>query len=232
MLAGPALTYRLLGTATDSLGPGLSRLERPALSYAAQAQLGYAASARLRLSGGLGYQEFATGYNAKINAARVQTVTTRQVQVFDNGTRRDSLVVVHSRDTIVGTEQKQLRQRDTYRYLVVPLQAQLRLGGAGRWSYHGLAGVALGLYLGGRTTEGSSACHCEQVSWPAARSPFRRATALLTLGAAAEYELRPGWHLQLQPVLQQSVLSITDDSRPARRPLGLSVQTGLRFDLP
>lgn len=230
-LAGPALTYRLLGTATSG-GPGLSRLERPAPSYAAQVQIGYAASPRLRLHAGLGYQTFATGYNAVVRSARVQTTTIRQVQIVYNGTRRDSLIVMYSHDSIVGTETRRLRQRDTYRYLTVPLQAQLRLGGTGRWSYAGLAGATLGLYLGGRTTEGSSACQCEQVSWQPGRGPIRRATLLLTLGAAAEYELRPGWHLLLQPVVQQALFSITDDSRPARRPLGLSVQTGMRFDLP
>lgn len=232
VLAGPALTYRLLGAAPDSNGAGLNLTERPALSYAAQLQLGFAASERLRLSGGLGYTEYATRYRAVLNVARVQTITTRQVRVFDNGTRRDSLIFVSSYDSIVGTEQQRLRLRNTYRYVTVPLQAQLRLGGTGRWTYYGLAGAALGLYVGGRTTEGGSACHCEQTRWQPGRSPFRLATALLTLGAAAEYELRPGWHLQLQPVVQQALFSITDDSRPARRPLGLSVQTGMRFDLP
>ncbi|GAB3823799.1 hypothetical protein GCM10028821_01860 [Hymenobacter jeollabukensis] len=230
--AGPALTYRLLGAATDSAGPGLSRLERPALGYAGQLQVGYAATPRLRLSTGLGYVEYATHFNAVVTAARVQTFTSRRVQVFSNGTRRDTLVFVTSHDSIVGTTRTSLRQRDTYRYLTVPLQARLRLGTAGRWSYDVLAGAALGLYLGGRTTQGSSACACEQISWRPGNSPFRVATALLTVGAAAEYELRPGWHVLLQPVLQQALHSISESPRPARRPLGLSVQTGMRFDLP
>jgi hypothetical protein len=232
VLAGPGLSYRQLQNDSASTNE-LARLERPALGYAVQAELGYALTPRLRVVTGLGYAEYATRLEAVVNKARIRTDSIWQVQIFDNGTRRDTLRFLTRRDTLLGYERVPLRQRDTYRYLTLPVQARFSLGQYGRWSYEVLGGAALGLYLGGRTTEGSGACNCEQTSWrPGQKSPFRVTSVLLTAGAAAEYQLRPGWHLLLQPVLHYSLSPITESPRPLRRPAALFVQTGLRFDLP
>ncbi|RTQ48847.1 hypothetical protein EJV47_14710 [Hymenobacter gummosus] len=231
LLGGAGVAYRQLGPARDSASRGLGRLERPAISYAAQLQVGYALTPRLCLSTGLGYTEYATRLNAVLNKPRIVSTSSIRVLVYDNGTRRDTLIYALHRDSLMGTDRVALRQRDTYRFVTVPLLAQYHLGTTGRLRYDVLGGAALGLYAGGRTSSGS-ACACEQVAGRTGPGGFRVASLLLTLGAAAEYQWRPGWHLQLQPVLQYSASSITQVPRPARRPVALFFQTGLRFDLP
>ncbi|GAB2951461.1 hypothetical protein GCM10027048_15560 [Hymenobacter coalescens] len=226
-LAGPGITHRVLG-AQGLPGRGVTELERPAVGYAAQVQLGYAATPRLRLSGGVGYTEYATRLNAVVNKSGYVSRTLRFMDV--DGVWRDSLLLVP--DSLAAGGTQRLNRRNTYRYFAVPLQAQYRLGTSGRLAYDVVAGATLGIYLGGRTTSGSP-CNCEQTTWRgAAGSPFRPFSFTLTAGANVEYEWRAGWYWQLQPVLHYGLKSLTVPGETARYPAALLFQAGLRIDLP
>jgi hypothetical protein len=205
VLAGPALSYRRL-SADSAYGAGLRRLERSAVSYAGQLQVSYALTPRWRLAAGLGYTEYATRYNYIL----------RRRAVYDS----------------LPPTQQSVQRRDTYRYLTLPLQARYEFGHGSRLRYGVLGGSTLGLYLGGRTSSGTS-CACQQQSWSATSSPYRRISVGVTVGGYARYQLAPRWTLLAQPSFTYSLLSASKPQMgPARRPFAAGLLTGFSFDLP
>ncbi|MCB2407898.1 hypothetical protein [Hymenobacter lucidus] len=124
--------------------------------------------------------------------------------------------------------------RDVYRFLTVPMQAQLTLRGGPRWRYGVLGGGTLAFLAGAQTTEGS-ACNCKQVQWPSVpeEMPFTRTNLLLTGGAFASYQFALGQWLTIRPQGQIFLNSLATPAsgRAARRPWGLGVQAGYSWDL-
>ncbi len=205
VLAGPTVSHRQLSADTQ-YSAGLRRLERAALSYAGQVQVSYALTPRLQLATGLGYTEYATRYN----------------YILRKRSPTDSLLIT----------EEAIQYRDTYRYLTLPLQVRYELGSRSRLHYGLLGGSTLGLYLGGRTTTGTS-CACEQQSWSGANSPYRRISVGITAGLYGRYQLAPRWTLLVQPSFTYSILSISKpEAGPARRPFAGGLLTGFSFDLP
>ncbi|RYU82822.1 outer membrane beta-barrel protein [Hymenobacter persicinus] len=134
--------------------------------------------------------------------------------------------------TLETVEQKDFR--DVYRFLTVPVQAQLTLGGNARWRYGVLGGGTLALLTGARTTEGS-ACNCQQTQWTsdAVNLPFNRTNLQLTGGAFASYQFGLGQWLTIRPQGQIFLNSLTTpaSTRADRRPWSLGVQAGYSWDL-
>ncbi|RSK34028.1 porin family protein [Hymenobacter metallilatus] len=128
---------------------------------------------------------------------------------------------------------RQIDFRDVYRFFVVPVQAQLTLGGNQRWRYGLLGGGTLAFLTSARTTEGS-ACNCGQREWTSDMpdSIFSRTNLALTAGAFASYQFAPGQWLTLRPQSQLFLNSLTAPSSSApRRPWGVGVQVGYSWDL-
>ncbi|RSK43319.1 PorT family protein [Hymenobacter perfusus] len=135
------------------------------------------------------------------------------------------------------TSQENLLQkdfRDVYRFLTIPVQAQLTLQGNHRWRYGVLGGGNVAFLTGARTTEGS-ACNCGQRQWPtdAVNLPFRRLNLALTGGVFASYQFAPGQWLTIRPQGQVFLNSLTipDSTRAPRRPWSTGVQIGYSWDL-
>ncbi|RSK45329.1 outer membrane beta-barrel protein [Hymenobacter rigui] len=134
------------------------------------------------------------------------------------------------------TSSETLRQidfRDVYRFITIPVQAQLTLGGNQRWRYGLLGGGTLAFLTSARTTEGS-ACNCGQREWTSDMpdSTFSRTNLALTAGAFASYQFAPGQWLTLRPQGQLFLNSLTAPSSSApRRPWGVGVQVGYSWDL-
>ena len=70
VLAGPGLTYRLLGRSATQL----QRLERPAAGFSGQLMVAYAFSPRLTLAAGLGYAQYATTLRYQLASRRPDSV--------------------------------------------------------------------------------------------------------------------------------------------------------------
>ncbi|UYZ60727.1 PorT family protein [Hymenobacter latericus] len=123
-------------------------------------------------------------------------------------------------------------QRDVYRFMVVPVQMQYKLAGNHRYALGWLAGGTLGVYTGGRTTEGS-ACNCTQNNDPTTDARYRSFTVAATAGAFVDYNLTPDVRLLLRPTLQYHLTSLTAPSSGLlqRRPVSVGLQTGLSFNL-
>ncbi|AHJ97018.1 outer membrane beta-barrel protein [Hymenobacter swuensis] len=135
------------------------------------------------------------------------------------------------------TSQENLLQkdfRDVYRFLTIPVQAQLTLQGNHRWRYGVLGGGNVAFLTGARTTEGS-ACNCGQRQWTtdAVNLPFRRLNLALTGGVFASYQFAPGQWLTIRPQGQVFLNSLTvpDSTRAPRRPWSTGVQIGYSWDL-
>jgi|GEM_PF-6813634 len=124
--------------------------------------------------------------------------------------------------------------RDVYRFLTVPVQAQLTLGRSLRWRYGVLGGGTLAFLTGARTTEGS-ACNCGQRQWTnnMPTMPFQRTNLLVSGGAFASYQFALGQWLTIRPQGQLFLNSLTTptSNRAARRPWSLGVQAGYSWDL-
>lgn len=205
VLAGPAVSYRRLGTTDDSTtGNQLRRLERATLTYAAQAQLRYAFTPRLAVSVGVGYTQYATQLNY---------VLRRRVAY----------------DSLLTTEA--IKRYDTYRYLAVPVQVRYMLGQQGRFQYSALGGGSVGLYLGGRTSTGT-ACACEQQRWTGADSPFRTISLAIKAGLEVHYQVAQGWSILAQPHFQYGIQNILKPlNGPARYPFAAGLLTGFSYNL-
>ncbi|UOQ50909.1 outer membrane beta-barrel protein [Hymenobacter cellulosivorans] len=183
----------------------LERLERPSMSFSGQATATYALSRQLAMSAGLGYSEYATSLNYRLRKGN-----------------SDSL----------GMQQKKFR--DVYRFLTIPVQAQLTLAGNARWRYGVQFGGTVAFLTDAKTTEGS-ACNCQQVQWSSSTRtmPFNRTNLTLTGGAFASYQFAPGQWFTLRPqgdIFLNSVSTGTSGRAP-RRPWNLGLQAGYSWDL-
>lgn len=209
-LAGPALTSRALGgerlaympllpvysapanslTGRSILSTSSTSDEQAATGFGAELQMQRQFSGRWSLGTGLGYQTFATR----------QTV---QVRVMYSSTAASNL-----RPDSVGTAPV----RNTYRFLTLPLRLGYQLGtGHPRLRYGLRAGADVALYLGGRSTEGSSYGSPSR-NWGASGSPYRPLSLALSLGGEVRYRFAPGWEAVAQPTLTHFVTSV---ARPA-----------------
>ncbi|GAB3588963.1 hypothetical protein GCM10027345_42150 [Hymenobacter daeguensis] len=236
VLAGPALTYRQLGSAVPAYpltpvttSPGqyqyaqstIVELERPALAPSGQIQFRRTLNGRWALAGGLGYRQYASALAIRLYQ------TTNPNYLLANGVSllNDS------------AQASTIHRRDTYNYLTVPVQASYALGiGHGRWRTALLAGAELGVYLGGTTSEGT-ACACTTRTWYPTGSPYRALSLALSLGLDVRYRLGPAaslWELLAQPQATYGFTSLTraGSGFDARYPFGggllLGVSRGLR----
>ncbi|MCB2379021.1 outer membrane beta-barrel protein [Hymenobacter sp. BT635] len=233
LLAGPAYTYRQLSGQPETSSPPVAPLERAAVGYSAQLSGQYAATPRLALSLGAGYTEFATRLNLIVPTYKPEYTSFRYTKIFFNNGRYDTLRVSDSTMTMRRDSSRLVRQRDTYRFLTVPVQVQYRLGTTGRFSYQAVLGASLNLYVGGRTTQNGEDCRCEQRTWGPSGSPFRVANVGLLAGLGVEYRLTGRWQLLAQPTFHYSLTPVSRSSEVyTRRPFGLGLQTGVRLQLP
>ena len=191
VLAGPALTYRHLGTAPQPAGNvpvlasanSIAELERPAVSGGALVSLRRYLGAHWSVSAGLGYTDYATRL-----ALRRISVPAASVANLDPST------FVHLADSF----STPIHLRDSYRMLTVPLRVGYSWQPRGRWRLGMQAGADAALYLGGRSTEGSG-CACQQQTWTSSNSPYRRVSLGASLGLEARYRLSDQWELLAQP---------------------------------
>ncbi|NML66011.1 outer membrane beta-barrel protein [Hymenobacter sp. RP-2-7] len=232
-LAGPTISYRALGqpfsnvpvyttnptnTSTfsgrSSSSASLVDLERPAAGLGAQVQVRRVLTGRWALALGAGYQEYATQLNLRVQTYQLTAGT----------------LVLDTVPTLV-------RQRDTYRFLTLPVQLSYALGPPrGRWSLGLLAGLEPSLYMGGRTTENST-CSCQQqVFTSASGSPYSALTLGLSLGLDARYRLggpAARWQWVLQPtgryVATRFVRAASLAYTP-RQPFSFGLLTGLAWE--
>ncbi|WP_210517508.1 hypothetical protein [Hymenobacter terricola] len=233
VLAGPAVTYRLLGSTLlagrsaaanlafyDQSGASTSipAQEQAAIGYGAQVQVRRALSGRWAVSTGLGYYEYATSLNLKTVA-----LPAGSSPIFTNvGT------ILHDSGQV-----RTVHLRDTYRFLTVPVRFSYQLGAGGRHLRLGLlAGADMAWYLGGATTEGS-ACGCETHAWGLSGSPYRPLSLALNLGVDLRYRLAPRWELLAQP---SATFFLTSLARPntgfePRYLLGGSTLLGVSYGL-
>jgi hypothetical protein len=228
LLAGPALTYRQLGT-QPSAEPGitpstirsvtnknlaLAELERPTLGWGMQLQLRRVLNGRWAVSSGLGYQEYATRFDLQ------------QVSV----TQPNGLVSV---PTPPDSSTTSIHQRDTYRFVTLPLRLGYTWAVPGRWQASLLAGADLAFYVGGNSTEGSS-CACQTQTWGPSDSPYRRFSLGASLGVDVRYRLASHWELVAQPTASYLLTSLPrpETNYSPRHLLGLSALLGVSYDLP
>ncbi|MCC2545386.1 outer membrane beta-barrel protein [Hymenobacter sp. BT175] len=208
LLAGPTLSYRQLDTAGRASRP--EAYERATTGYSAQVGVTYAAGPRLRVQAGLGYAEYATRLD-------VNLVTPQ-----------------YTGNRFTGNREQRVQQRDTYRFVTVPLLLYYELGERGAFSYSVLGGSTVAFYTGGRTTR-PDACLCEgqQTTWGTTNNPYKTASVGLTLGAALNYQLTPRWQLRLQPAANYSLTSLTrpDAGLATRRLWALGGQGGISYNL-
>jgi len=231
-LAGPALTYRELGTkasepqpttpSTNTLFDGsgsrtsAAALERPAIGFGAQVQLRRVLNGRWTFSTGLGYHEYASSLMLSVVKTYSSPPTLGVASLIPDST---STSTVHL--------------RDTYRFVTVPLRLSYQLS-TGRPRLHvGVqGGTDLALYVGGSSTEGSS-CGCESQSWGASGSPYRALSLALSLGLDVRYEVAPRWELLAQPTATYFLNSLTAPSASytPRQLLGGGVLLGVSYSL-
>lgn len=235
LLAGPAITYRRLGLSADSATRQVEKLERPATGYTAQLGLTYALTPRLTVLAGLGYAEYATEYALTLRTTTTNYATfTRPVLVYRNASPDTLFVRDTTASRFVSQEQRQIRNRDTYHFVTVPVQVQYRVGSSDRLSYDFLLGGTLSLYTGGRTTQllGGSDCNCQQTTWTRANSPFRVASLGLTAGAGINYRLLERWSLALQHHFTYLLTPLAaDPARTNRHLFSAGLRAGVTFDL-
>ena len=209
-LAGPALSYRTLGSAPDNSASDVAHLERPALGLGAQVQLRRVLSGRWSLAVGLGYHEYAA--SLPLQVLQVQSVYDSTYQT-----------VYH---------------RDTYRLLTLPIQLGYALrGSGGRLATAVLVGAEPARYLGGRSTV-PSGCGCQQQAYSSApTSPYQPWNLGFSLGLDLRYRLgspASRWHWVVQPTGRYV---LTPFVRPdaagytSRQPFSLGVLTGLAWEL-
>ncbi|MCI1186874.1 PorT family protein [Hymenobacter sp. DH14] len=231
-LAGPALTSRTLASrqlasaapsAASSASPtsnlntrdikstGVPENEQAAAGFGAEVQLRRQLNGRWSLGTGLGYHAFAT--NQTVNVRVVYRGTSSANASF----KPDSVSM--------------LAARNTYHFLTLPLRLSYQLGAGHRRLRYGLqAGADVALYLGGRSTEGSSTGATSR-GWGASGSPYRPLSLALSLGAEVRYRLAPGWELLAQPTLTHFATSV---ARPSsgfvpRYPLAATALVGVAW---
>ncbi|MDO7848059.1 hypothetical protein Q5H92_16965 [Hymenobacter sp. M29] len=249
LVAGPGLTYRHLGTAsglsysatnslsTPSAAPvfsaanpiripttnttttsSVAELERPALGYGAQLSIRRTLTPHWTVSSGLGYAEYATALALRqVSAAQI----TRANYNFN------------FLDSLSRTSGTTIRQRDTYRFLTVPVRAGYVWTTGPRWQVGLLGGVDAAIYLGGTSTEGS-ACGCQPQTWGASGSPYRSLSLAASLGAEVRYRLAGPWQLLAQPTASYMLTPLAKpvSGYSSRHLLGGTALLGVSYDLP
>ena len=227
VLDGPGLSYRQLGSASQvnastppSVGynsaansaanPDVATLERPALAGGGELSIRRQLSGPWSLSSGLGYVEYAT--RLALQLARPDS---------------SSRLVPVSHSTIAS-----IHQRDTYRFVTIPVRLGYSRAVSGRWRVGVLAGADAAIYVGGRTSEGS-ACACQTQTW-GDNSPYRRLSLGLSLGVEARYRLNGRWELLAQPTASYllSPLNKLSTSDYERHLFGATALLGAAWDLP
>ncbi|MDO7853773.1 outer membrane beta-barrel protein [Hymenobacter convexus] len=246
LVAGPGLTYRHLGTAsglsytTNSLATPVTAapvfsngninrvqttstssaasLERPALGYAAQLSIRRTLTPHWTVSAGLGYAEYATALALRQVSAAQITRASYDFAFLDSLSRASGTTI---------------RQRDTYRFLTVPLRAGYVWTTGPRWQVGLLGGFDAAIYLGGTSTEGS-ACACQPQTWGASGSPYRSLSLAASLGAEVRYRLAGPWQLLVQPTASYmlSPLAKPTSGYSIRHLLGGTALLGMSYDLP
>lgn len=245
-VAGPGLTYRHLGssplsyTTLTTLAPAptspatssgnirpvvvsttttsSSGLERPALGYGAQLSVRRTLTPHWTLSAGLGYAEYATQLALRqVNASQI-TRSNYDFAFLDSLSRTDGTTI---------------RQRDTYRFLTVPLRAGYAWTTGPRWQVGLLGGIDAAIYLGGTTTEGS-ACACQPQAWRASGSPYRSLSLAASLGAEVRYRLAGPWQLLAQPTASYLLTPLAKpvSGYSIRHLFGATALLGVSYDLP
>jgi hypothetical protein len=245
LVAGPGLTYRHLGssplsyTTTSVATPttsspifsganpnriqtisprSVAELERPALGYSAQLSIRHALTPHWTVSGGLGYAEYATSLALRQVSAAQITRTTYDFAFLDSLSRSSGTTI---------------RQRDTYRFLTVPLRAGYVWNPGRRWQVGLLGGVEAAIYLGGTTTEGSD-CACQPRTWGASGSPYRPLSLGASLGAEVRYRLAGPWQLLAQPTASYLLTPLAKpvSGYSIRHPFGATAMLGVSYELP
>jgi hypothetical protein len=245
LVAGPGVTYRHLGTsslfypaatlATPSPGTSINssgsvvrsfttasasaaELERPALGYGAQLSIRRSLTPHWTLSGGLGYAEYATGLALRqVNASQI-TRASYDFAFIDSLSRTNGTTI---------------RQRDTYRFLTVPLRAGYAWTTGRRWQVGLLGGFEAAIYLGGTSTEGS-ACACQPQTWSSTGSPYRSLSLAASLGAEVRYRLAGPWQLLAQPTASYLLTPLAKpvSGYSIRHLFGATALLGVSYDLP
>ena len=131
-----------------------------------------------------------------------------------------------------------VHQRDSYRLLTLPVQFGYALGvPRGRLATALLVGAEPGLYVGGRSTEGSG-CGCEQqVYTSAAASPYRTWNLAFSLGLDLRYHVggpASRWQWLVQPTARYVLTPFVRSEAlgyARRRPFSLGLLTGFSWDL-
>ena len=235
-VAGPALTYRRLGSgeavpppttarataAFSAPAPSMAELERPALGYGGQLSLRRNLTPHWSASFGLGYAEYAT-------RLALQTIRAKPSVAAGIASTAGSALLDSLGRTGASTA---LHQRDTYRFVTVPLRVGYAWAPNGRWRVGLLAGADAAVYVGGTSTEGAP-CACQPQTWGATGSPYRQLSIGLSLGADVRYRLAGRWELLAQPAATYLLLPL---ARPVaayapRHLFGGWAQLGAAFDL-
>lgn len=247
LVAGPGLTYRHLGTSSSmyaystnsvatpaatapmfsgsipnrnlaTTNTSVASLERPALGYGAQLSLRRTLTPRWTVSAGLGYAEYATSLDLRQVSAAQITRASYDFAFLDSLSRASGTTI---------------RQRDTYRFLTVPLRAGYAWNTGARWQVGLLGGVDATIYLGGTTTEGS-ACACQPQTWSASNSPYRSLSLAASLGAEVRYRLAGPWQLLAQPTASYLLTPLAKpvSGYAIRHLLGGTALLGVSYDLP
>ena len=133
----------------------------------------------------------------------------------------------------------QLKLRDTYRLLTLPVQLSYALGAPrGRLARALLLGAELGWYRGGRSTEGST-CSCQQQAYATATtdSLYSAKTLALSLGLDLRYRLggpTSRWQWLVQPTGRYVLTPFVKPNAAGfsrRQPFSLGVFTGFSWDI-
>lgn len=237
LLAGPALTYRYLGTApaqASAPAPGLDgiantvfdpaantlstkalvELERPALSGGGHVTIRRALTPHWSLSAGLGYSEYAT------RLALQQVSNVAAAARFSNNSRSpDSLATA-------------IHRRDSYRFFTIPLRVGYAWTPATRWQVGVLAGADAAFYRGGRSSEGSP-CACQTQTWAATGSPYRPFSLGASVGAEVRYHVAVRWELLVQPTATYLLTPLARPNQPyqPRHLFGATALLGVSYEL-
>ena len=223
LLAGPALTYRQLGSAAELPVPTTYsynsdnrkistdanvRNEKAATVGGAEIQLRRVLNGRWALSTGLGYHPYAS--------TQAVTVVTQPLPVTSLPGQRPATTVTYA-------------VRDTWHFLTVPLRLSYQLGtGSPRLRYGLLAGAEGAWYLGGQSAEGSD-CGCTSRRWGVAGSPYRAFSLALNAGAEVRWQLAPRWELLAQPLATYFLQSIVTPASTTSGPPSLTRTAGTGF---
>jgi hypothetical protein len=229
VLAGPTLTHRQLGTAQASpWGPGYpvpstsstpydfrtSRLvtqEKASMGFGVQVQVQRALTGRWSVSGGLGYQEYAS-------------------QTTYPGWGSASLKSFNLSPQNINPYLPSYTRRDTYRFATVPVRVGYTLGPAReRLRYGVVAGADAAWFLGGRSAGTGTA----PTAWSSSGSPYRPLSLSISAGLDLRYRVASRLELMAQPTATRFLTSLpkSDSGLPARHLLGAGVLVGASYQL-